>query len=305
MSANSQPAKPPLLQQARVIEAINGWAFVLPVTLGTLLLNLLPALPNLYYSVTEWNGLTLPQLIGVRNYVELFHDFDFLNSLRVTTIYAVGSIPLSMIAGLALALLVNRQIRGISLFRAIYYTPHISNIIAIVIVFEYLLAPRFGLINQTLWNLFQINGPNWLGTDVTAMASIIGVGIYTSAGYSMVLYLAGLQNIPDHLYEAAKIDGASRLARFLQITLPLLTPTIFFIGILSVIGSFSVFGLVFAMTGGGPGRATEVMFFLLYQEAFQQLRFGYASAIAVFMFVVVGLLTWLNWWLGKRWVFYG
>lgn len=305
MLARASSARPSFLRRARTTEAINGWIFILPVTLGTLLLNVLPAVPNLYFSFTEWNGLTAPRFIGAANYLEFATDAVFLNSLRVTIIYALGSIPLSMLAGLLLALLVNRPLRGVSIFRAIYYTPHISNIIAIVIVFQYLLAARFGLINQALWSLFQIAGPDWLGNDSTAMLSIIGISVYTSVGYNMVLYLAGLQSIPDHLYEAAKIDGASPLARFRAITVPMLTPTIFFILILSVIGSFSVFALVYALTGGGPGQSTSVIFFLLYQEAFQQLRFGFASAMAVFMFVVVGVLTWVNWWLGKRWVFYG
>lgn len=305
MSVIAESRPTPFLRRARVVESLNGWLFILPVTLGTLLLNVLPAVPNLYFSFTEWNGLTTPEWIGLANYAELARNDDFLNSVRVTFAYALGSIPLSMAAGLALALLVNRQFPGISLFRAIYYTPHIANIIAVVIVFQYLLAPRFGLINQVLWNTLGVNGPNWLGTDVTAMVSVVLVSVYTSAGNSMVLYLAGLQNIPDQLYEAATIDGAGTGRKFLSITLPLLTPTIFFILILSVIGAFSVFGLIFAMTGGGPGRATEVVFYLLYEIAFQRLRFGFASAIAMFMFAIVGVLTWLNWWLGKRWVFYG
>jgi len=295
----------PLLRRASTIEAINAWVFIIPVTLGTLLLNVLPALPNIYFSLTEWNGLVAPRFIGFTNYVEFTSDPVFQNSLRVTVIYALGSIPLSIIAGLAVALLVNRPLRGISFFRAIYYTPHISNIIAIVIVFQYLLAPRFGLINQGLWHLFGIVGPNWLGDDNAAMVSIIFVSVYTSVGYNMVLFLAGLQGIPQHLYEAATIDGANSVQKFLRITIPLLSPMIFFVLLLSVIGSFSVFALVYAMTGGGPGQSTSVIFFLLYQEAFQQLKFGFASAMAVFMFVIVGILTWVNWWAGKHWVFYG
>ena len=295
----------PLLRRASTIEAINAWVFILPVTLGTLLLNVLPALPNIYFSLTEWNGLVTPRFIGFTNYVQFTTDPVFQNSLRVTVIYALGSIPLSILAGLGVALLVNRPLRGMSFFRAIYYTPHISNIIAIVIVFQYLLAPRFGMINQALWNLFGIVGPNWLGDDNAAMVSIIFVSVYTSVGYNMVLFLAGLQGIPQHLYEAATIDGANSFQKFLRITVPLLSPMIFFVLILSVIGSFSVFALVYAMTGGGPGQSTSVIFFLLYQEAFQQLKFGFASAMAVFMFVVVGILTWANWWAGKHWVFYG
>lgn len=292
-------------RRTRWVEAVNGWLFVLPVVLGTLLLNILPALPNLYYSLTEWNGLTDPKWIGLDNYRELRTNGDFLNSVRVTLVYVVASVPLTMIAGLGLALLVNRKLRGMSFFRAIFYIPHIANLIAVAILFRYLLAPRFGLVNEMLWNVFGYAGPNWLGTSATAMGSVVLVSVYVGVGYQMVLFLAGLQNIPDHLYEAATIDGAGAWEKFRSITLPLLTPTIFFVLIITIIGSFNVFGLVFAMTDGGPGRATEVIFFLLYQQAFELYRFGFAAAMAIVMSVLVGLLTAVNWWLGKRWVFYG
>jgi multiple sugar transport system permease protein len=311
-STHSPPAKGmatksslPFYARTRWNEAINGWLFVLPIVLGTLLLNILPALPNLYYSLTDWNALLSPKFIGIGNYVELAGSNVFLNSLRVTAIYVFLSVPITMALGLGLALLVNRALVGISIFRAIFYLPHVSNIIAVVIIFRYLLAPRFGFINQALWNAFNIIGPNWLGGEWTAMFSVILVSSYMGAGYQMVIFLAGLQNIPPHLYEAATLDGANNWSKFTQITLPLLTPTIFFVLILSIIGSFNVFSLVYAMTSGGPGRATEVVFFLLYQEAFERYRFGYAAAIAVVMAVIVGLFTWLNWWLSKRWVFYG
>jgi multiple sugar transport system permease protein len=192
-----------------------------------------------------------------------------------------------------------------SIFRAIFYVPHIASIIAVVIVFRYLLAPRFGLVNEALWNVFGIAGPNWLGQSNTAMASVVLVTVYMAAGYQMVLFLAGFQNIPEHLYEAATIDGAGPWTKFRTITLPLLTPTIFFVLIITIIGSFNVFGLVFALTAGGPGRATEVIFYLIYQQAFEEYKFGFASAMAVVVSVLVGLLTAINWWLGKRWVFYG
>jgi len=304
-SAAGQPRELRFYQRTRWVEAVSAWAFVLPVVLGTLLLNIVPALPNLYYSLTQWDGLTDPKWIGLDNYRELRTNQDFLNSVKVTSIYVLASVPLSMIAGLALALLVNRSLPGISIFRAIFYIPHIANIIAVAIVFRYLLAPRFGLVNEALWNVFHFAGPNWLGDSTTALGSVVLISVYVNAGYQMVLFLAGLQNIPVHLYEAATIDGAGRWEKFRSITVPLLTPTIFFVLIISIISSFNVFGLVFAMTDGGPGRSTEVMFFLLYQQAFELYRFGFAAAMAVVMSAIVGLLTLVNWWLGKRWVFYG
>lgn len=308
-SVPSQPTTHPrtarFYQRSRWVEAVNGWLFVLPVVLGTLLLNILPALPNLYYSLTEWNGLTEPRWVGLDNYRELTTNQDFLNSVKVTLIFVFASVPLTMIAGLGLALLVNRSTPGISFFRALFYIPHIANIIAVAIVFRYLLAPRFGFINEALWNLFNVQGPNWLGNSTTAMGSVVLISVYMGAGYQMVLFLAGLQNIPEHLYEAATIDGAGRWEKFRSITLPLLTPTIFFVLIITIISSFNVFALVFALTEGGPGRATEVIFYLLYQQAFELYRFGFAAAMAVVLSLIVGLLTIVNWWLGKRWVFYG
>jgi ABC-type sugar transport system permease subunit len=279
--------------------------FVLPVVLGTLLLNIVPAVPNLYYSLTEWNGLTSPRWIGLDNYREMRTNDGFLNSLKVTFIYVATSVPLTIGVALALALLVNWNLKGITLFRAIFYVPHIANIIAVVIVFRYLLAPRFGLINEALWNVFGVAGPNWLGNSTTAMTSIVTITVYMAAGYQMVLFLAGLQGIPEQLYEAATIDGASAWTKFRTITIPLLTPTIFFVLIITIIGSFNVFGLVYALTEGGPGRSTEVIFYLIYQQAFEEYRFGFAAAMAVVMSLIVGLLTAFNWWLGKRWVFYG
>jgi multiple sugar transport system permease protein len=297
--------KTPFYRRSKWVEGVNGWLFILPVVAGTLLLNLLPSIPNLYYSLTEWNGLTDPKWIGLDNYRVLKDDPAFRNSLKVTMVYTVLSVPLSMIVGLGLALLVNRKLPGISIFRAVFYVPHIANIIAVVIVFRYLLAPRFGLINEVLWNVFGYAGPNWLGESKTAMGAVVAVTVYMAAGYQMVLFLAGLQNIPDTLYEAATLDGAGRWEKFRSITIPLLTPTIFFVLIVTIIGSFNVFGLALALTEGGPGRATEVVFVLIYEQAFEQYQFGMAAAMAVIMSVIVGLFTAINWWLGKRWVFYG
>jgi ABC-type sugar transport system permease subunit len=209
-----------------------------------------------------------------------------------------------MAAGLGLPLLVNRPLRGIALFRAFFYLPVISSIVAVAIVWKFMFSYRFGVINHLL-STVGISGPNWFGDAFWAMTVLVVVSVWLSMGYNMVLFLAGLQGIPEVLYEAARIDGASRWAQFRHVTLPLLTPTIFFITIIGFINSFQVFPLVWVMTEGGPGTSTEVYVFFLYEEAFRRYQWGLGSALAMIGFGIIGLVTIVQWRLQKRWVHYG
>ncbi|MEZ4730099.1 MAG: sugar ABC transporter permease [Caldilineaceae bacterium] len=283
---------------------LEGWLFIGPVVVGTLLFNVLPLFPTMYTSLTFWNGLSAPSWIGLENYrFALTQDMSFMTSLRNTVVYAVGAVPGAIIAGLALALIVNERLPGMLVARGLFFLPVVTSVVAVGMVWRWIFNWQFGLINATLETL-GIIGPRWLSDPTMAMVAVIIVAIWQQMGYNMVLFLAGLQGIPPSLEEAAMIDGANAWWRFWHITLPLLTPTIFFVLIISVIGSFQIFGLIYTMTGGGPGAATYVYVYHMWYEGFQRSKFGYGAALAWMLFVVIALITWFQWWMGKRWVFY-
>lgn len=292
-------------RRRRAWPAIRGWLFIGPVVFGTLLFNILPLLPTLYTSLTTWNGLGAPQWYGLGNYQRALGGQDdvFLRSLQNTVVYTIGYVPVAMAAGLALALLVNERLRGITLFRALFFLPVVTSVVAVGMVWRWIFNWQFGVLN---WALLQagVDGPRWLGDPVWAMIAVIIVAMWHAMGYNMVILLAGLQGIPQELLDAASIDGAGTWSRFWHITLPMLTPTIFFLLIISVIGSFQVFGLIYVMTGGGPGTSTYVYVYHLWKEAFQLRRMGYGAAMAWMLFVVIAVITWFQWRMSKRWVHY-
>lgn len=283
-------------------QAIDGWLFAALVVLGTILFNIVPMLWSLGASFTKWDGVNPAVYSGLENFKMMFRDRIFGITLKNTLYYTVLHVPFSLAAGLALALLVNQKVRFINFFKAAYFTPVITSTIAVAVVFRWVLGPQ-GLLNSVLgW--FGVNGPNWLGNGTWAMVAVVMVSVWQSMGYNMVVYLAGLQGVPQVLYEAARIDGADGWHQFWRITLPLLSPVTFFLMILSFINSFQVFGLIYVLTGGGPANATNVYIYYLYQNAFSFFRMGYASAQAWVLFLIIGLITLIQWQLSKRWVFY-
>lgn len=284
---------------------LTGWLFIGPVILGIMSFQVVPILVSLFASLTRWSGLTPPVFIGVDNYVQLTTDDQFFRTtLRNTLYFVAGHVPLTILIALGLALLCNRQMRGVNVFRAAYFVPSISNIVAISVVWFWIYQPRSGLLNATLSQV-GIDGPAWLSSLTWAMPAVIVVSVWQGVGYPMIILLAGLQSIPENLYDAAKIDGAGSWNRFRNITLPLLTPTFFFLMITQFIASFQVFGIIYVMTNGGPANATSVYIYYLYQNAFSFGRMGYASAMAWILFVILALITFVQWKLQKRWVFYG
>ncbi len=207
------------------------------------------------------------------------------------------------LAALGLALLCNRKMPGVTWFRTAYFTPVITNVVAIGLVWSYFYAPGVGILNWFL-SLFGVQGPSWLTDVYWAMPAVILVSVWHGVGYPMVILLAALQGVPEALYEAAKIDGAGAWQRFRNVTLPLLTPALFFLTITQFISSFQVFGLIYILTHGGPANATNVYIYNLYQNAFQFSKLGYASAMAWILFVIIATVTVVQWKLQKRWVFY-
>lgn len=284
---------------------LRGWMFIGPVVLGTLIFNVLPVAPTLVTSFTDWDGLSAPNFTGVANYKEMFSGQDplFGKSLINTAIYTVGYVPVGIIIGIALALLVNNRLRGMAVIRALIFLPYVTSLVAVGVVSRWVFSDQYGIINAILATV-GITGPHWLGEPGAAMAAVIATAIWANMGFNMIIVLAGLQGVPETLIEAATLDGAGPFSRFVHVTLPFLTPTIFMLLILQTIGSFQVFALILVMTGGGPGDGTYVYIYHLWYEAFTLRRMGYASALAIVLFAVLLAVTWIQNRLSKRWVFY-
>ena len=255
-----------------------GLAFVSPWLIGVTVFTVYPILASLYFSFTDYNVVSAPRFVGLRNYTELVDDPLFLRSLYNTLYLAVIGIPVSLTLSLFLALLLNTKVRFQGLFRTIYFLPSIVPAVAVALLWRWFLNPDFGPVNQMI-GLIGIEGPAWLADPTWAKPALILASLW-GVGGSMVIYLAGLQNIPVALYEAADLDGANARQRLRYVTLPMLSPVILFNLIMGIITSFQAFTNIYIMTGGGPSNSTMVYALYLYQNAFQFFKMGYASAMA-------------------------
>lgn len=290
-------------------EAIEGYLFILPWLIGLVVFTAGPFLAGLYFSFTDYSALETPRWVGLQNYIDIFADDKFRLSVYNTAYFVLLSVPLTMVVGLALALLLNQPARGIAVFRTAFFMPSIVPVIPSIALLIWVLHDRFGLLNGVLFSL-GLPGPNWLtGPDWTKPALVLWS--VWQAGGGMIIYLAGLQGIPTELYEAAGIDGAGTLRRFWHITLPMLSPTIFFVLTIGIINSFQVFTAAFLLGASydfaaGAGPLDSLLFWVLYiyQQGFFLFKFGYASALAWLLFVVILAVTLLQLWLARRWVYY-
>jgi len=272
----------------------GAYLYLMPVVIILVSFHVLPIFYSFAVSFYEWDLIGQPEYIGTGNYSRLFDDPMFYQSLWNTIYYAMVSVPLSIIMSLGIALLLNNPISGIGVYRTIYFIPVITSINAVAIVWNYIYHPDFGLLNKIL-DIFSISPQTWLQDPFWAMPCIIFMSVWKGLGYNVIIFLAGLQNIPTYLYEAARIDGASRWQQFRHITWPLLTPTTFFIFTISTIGSFQVFSQVYMMTPrGGPLKSTMVVVYYLYRKAFEQFEFGYALAAAFVLFMIIFACTLFN-----------
>lgn len=259
---------------------------------------------NLYLSLTSWNFISeTKEFIGLKNYVDMFSDSRFWNVARNTTYYAVATVGLTMIFGLFFAVVLNQSLPLRGLFRTIIFSPYITTTAAIALLWVWIFEPSYGIVNYVL-SLIGIDGPRWLTDTTWAMPALIIMSVWRTTGYAMAIFLAGLTNISRELYEAAEIDGAGRISSFWHITLPLLSPTTFFITVTSLISAFQVFDQVAVMTLGGPADATKVFNYYIYQQAFISFRAGYASAVSTVLFVILLALTILQLRLSRQWVHY-
>jgi multiple sugar transport system permease protein len=265
---------------------VAGYLFVAPAMVIFLVFTLLPVAIALYLSFTNYDVFTKMDWIGTANYEDVFQDEFFWRALSNTAVYTVASVPAAMAIGLGLALLLNQKLRGLGLYRTIYYIPVVTSMVAVAMIWLQLFDPLYGVLSNAL-EAIGIKGIDWLGDPNLAMPSIIAVSVWKVIGWNMLIYLAGLQGVPDYLREAAAIDGANRWQTFWKITLPLLQPTTFFIFVTSVIGAFQVFDVVYVMTGGGPASATTTLVHQIYNAAFKALDMGYAAAMSFVLFGII------------------
>lgn len=298
-SKNKLKRSGPLSREANIF----GWLFVSPMVLGFLILMIGPLLVAFYMSLTDWPLLGDANFIGFDNYRNIVSDAQFWKVLGNTFYFAAGLVPLNIVIALSLALMLAKNKRWMGLFRTAIFVPVITSLIVWSIVWKYMLATDSGFINQIL-QLFGVTGPAWLYNPDLAMPAVIVTSVLKNVGLNMVLFIAALQQVPTHLYEAAKIDGAGRTSMFFNVTLPMITPTVFLTVMMTIIGSLKVFGQIYVMTQGGPGSSTKVLVYYIWEKAFKLYEFGYASSLAFVLFFITLIFTFIQWQLRKRWVFH-
>ncbi len=279
---------------------LAGYFFVAPSFIFLVVFVILPIFAAAYYSLTDYDLMSPPRLAGLKNYNSLLSDTRYPRAITNTLYFAFGTVPSGVVTSLFLAVLINRQIRGIYTYRALFYMPVVSSFVSVALIWLWMYEPQFGLLNE-IFEALGLPRLKWLRAAPTAMLSIIVMSVWKNMGLNMVIYLAGLQGIPPHLYEAAEIDGAGSISTFFRITLPLLAPTTFFVVLVYFIGALQIFVQVFIMTTGannetfgGPLDSTITVVILVYVNAFSYLRMGFASAMSFVLFLVIGVITLIN-----------
>ncbi|MDN4479870.1 carbohydrate ABC transporter permease [Demequina muriae] len=276
-----------------------GWSFILPNFLGFGLVTLIPVVFLFYMAFTEWSAFGDPEFLGFDNFTRLIGDGSFQTSLGNTLYYSVFHIPLTLVAALSLAMLLNTKLRGVAFFRTAAFFPYITAVVAIAAVWSQLFSAD-GVINQILGVVGLDPGVGWTADSTLAMPAVILVSVWRDTGFFMLLYLAGLQTVPRTLYEAARVDGASAWQRFWNVTWPCLRPTTFFVTVMLTIQSLKVFDLVFLLTAGGPGQSTFVLAQFIYQKGIVEFEYGYASAGAIVLFSMSLVVTIVQFLVNKR-----
>jgi multiple sugar transport system permease protein len=284
-------------------DQLAGYIFVAPQVLGIAAFVVLPLCLIGYFSVHEWNvlGGTFT-FVGADNFERLFTDPQLLPVLQATGIFSVLLVFFNLSLALLLAVLLNRKARAMTFYRTLFFSPVVVSLVAWTIVWSFLLQDNGGI--NGLLELVGVEGPNWLREGPTAMVSVVVVQVFKNVGLNMVLFLAALQGVPQEIQEAARVDGANARTLFMRITVPLISPTILLTFIITIVGSLQVFAQIAVLTQGGPGTSTTVLVYYLYQQAFLFGRFGYGSVLAIVLFVIVLVLTVVQWQLRKKWVFY-
>jgi multiple sugar transport system permease protein len=282
-----------------------AYLFASPWLIGTVLFVVGPIIASLLLSLTNWNLISSPRWVGLENYRDMIHDRNFWQSIRVTLFYTVLAVPLYQVAGLSLALLLNQRVRGMYLFRTVLFLPSVLSGVAVAALWVSLLNPDLGAVNEVLRGIGIDDPPRWLASPSWAVPAIVLMGLW-GVGGGAIIYLAGLQNIPPALYNAARIDGAGTWQAFRHITLPLLTPTLLFTLLIDLIAAFQVFDTAFVLGGSRGGTRGSMLFYVLniWNEGFRNGRFGYASALAWVLVVAAAVVIVLIFATSSRWVYY-
>lgn len=287
-----------LLQNIFNNERFAGWVFILPALLGTLIFIVIPVICSFGLSFTKWDLLNPIRFVGLDNYKEIFSEALFFKIFWNTVVFAISTSVLGVIIPLVLACILNSKIRGSEFYKTAYFLPFITPMIVIGVVWEWIFDPNIGLLNLILH--LHIN---WLYDTHFAMPALIIVSVWKLIGYNMVIFLSSLSGISQSMFEAAKIDGATPFQTFKNVTIPLLSPSIFFVVIITAISSFQVFDLIYLMTQGGPLDSTNVLVYAIYKNAFEYFNVGKASAIAYVLFFIILVLTLVQWSLRKKLVY--
>lgn len=289
---------------------LQALPFMLPSFIGMLVFSFFPVIISILLSLTDWNGLErltvntiFNRFVGLENYIRILSGSEFWQVLGHTLYYIVLYIPLVFVASMGIALLLNRKKKGTMVFRVMYYIPVLTSWVAASLIWKWVLSPKYGIFNQIL-GVFGISGPGWLTSEVWAMPGIVLASVWKDMGFFGLFLLSGLQAIDPTYYEAAKVDGANKIVTFFKVTLPLVTPSIFFCLIMSLINAFQLFPQVQIMTEGGPNGATQVMVERIYTYGFSYFKMGYASAYSWLLFIIIFVLTMIQMKLQNGWVHY-
>ncbi len=289
-AAAQGPRKKGLSKSAR--ETLIAYSFIAPNFIGFAVFTLVPVVWAFVLAFTKWDGVNAMEFVWFDNFIRMFKEKEFLEALWHTVVYVVCNVPLTLVFSLALALLLNSKIRGRNFFRTVSFFPYVASLVAVAAVWNFLFSPAFGPVNQILSSLGVQNLPKWAAGKDTAMLTVILFSVWKNMGYYMVIFLAGLQGVNPELYEAASLDGANKWQQFVNVTLPQISPTTFFVTIMVMISSFKVYNEVYMITQGGPGTSTLVLVYKIYNEAFVgPPEYGYACAISMVLFAMVLIVT--------------
>jgi len=278
--------------------------FILPAVIPLGVFWIWPMIKAIFMSFTDWDYMSSTyNMVGVENYKALFSDSAFYNALKNTFIFTAGTLVPTIVGGLSIAMVLKNNIKGSALYKAIIFSPWITPTVAISIVWSWIFEPKYGFANYIL-KLFNLPKSQWLQSSDTAMIAVIIVTVWKGLGWAMVFYLTALEKVPKHLYEAAAIDGANMWNKFISITLPLISPTTFFLSIITTINSLQAYDQIQVLTQGGPAGSTRTILYMYYQTAFENFNMGQATSMATVILVIIGILSGIQFFASKKWVHY-